>query len=114
MKLKKLAEVTMWLPGFAPDDPLPEARCTAEIIPFPLVNEVHDAVPVIDEGSSGDIAERVIEVAADVPKDGRGTAMRVSFRQRHRPAPAAQNTAAPRAVAAAESGGMERQPGEQE
>lgn len=67
MKLKKLAEVTMWLPGFAPDDPLSEARCTAEIIAFPLVNEVHDAVPVIDEGSSGDIAERVIEVAADVP-----------------------------------------------
>lgn len=67
MKLKKLAEVTMWLPGFAPDDPLSEARSTAEIIAFPLVNEVHDAVPVIDEGSSGDIAERVIEVAADVP-----------------------------------------------
>ena len=42
MKLKKLAEVTMWLPGFAPDDQLPEARCTAEIIAFPLVNEVHD------------------------------------------------------------------------
>lgn len=52
------------------------------------------------------------EVAADVPEGGRGTAMRVSFRQRHRPALAAQNTAAPRAVAAAETGGMERQPGE--
>mgnify|MGYP001219942349 FL=1 len=67
MKLKKLAEVTMWLPGFAPDDPLPEARCTAEIIAFPLVSQVHDAVPVIDEGNSSDIAVRVIEVAADVP-----------------------------------------------
>jgi N12 class adenine-specific DNA methylase/predicted RNA methylase len=66
MKLKKLAEVTMWLPGFAPDDPLPEARCTAEIIAFPLVSDVHDAVPVIDEGRSGDIAERVVEVAAAV------------------------------------------------
>jgi N12 class adenine-specific DNA methylase/predicted RNA methylase len=67
MKLKKLAEVTMWLPGFAPDDPLPEARCTAEIIAFPLVNEVHDAVQVIDEGNSEDIAELSVEVAADVP-----------------------------------------------
>ena len=67
MKLKKLAEVTMWLPGFAPDDPLPEARCTAEIIAFPLVSQVHDAVPVINEGNPGDIAERVVEVAADVP-----------------------------------------------
>lgn len=67
MKLKKLAEVTMWLPGFAPDDPVPEARCMAEIIAFPLVSQVHDAVPVINEGNSGDIAERVVEVAADVP-----------------------------------------------
>ncbi|CAB1369000.1 DEAD/DEAH box helicase family protein [Denitratisoma oestradiolicum] len=67
MKLKKLAEVTMWLPGFAPDDPLPEARCTAEIIAFPLVSQVHDAVLIIDEGKSSDIAERVVEVAADVP-----------------------------------------------
>jgi len=67
MKLKKIAEVTMWLPGFAPDDPLPEARCTAEIIAFPLVSQVDVAVPVIDEGKSSDIAERVIEVAADVP-----------------------------------------------
>lgn len=67
MKLKKLAEVTMWLPGFAPDDPLPEAICTAEIIAFPLVSQVHDAVPVIDERNSGNIVERVVEVAADVP-----------------------------------------------
>jgi N12 class adenine-specific DNA methylase/predicted RNA methylase len=67
MKLKKLAEVTMWLPGFAPDDPLPEARCTAEIIAFPLISQVHVAVPVIDEGKSSDIAERVVEVATDVP-----------------------------------------------
>lgn len=67
MKLKKLAEVTMWLPGFAPDDPLPEARCTAEIIAFPLVSQVNDAVPVINEGNSSDIAERVVEVDADAP-----------------------------------------------
>jgi hypothetical protein len=40
VKLKKLAEVTMWLPGFAPDDPLPmfpTSFRTAEIIAFPLV-----------------------------------------------------------------------------
>jgi hypothetical protein len=51
MKLKKLAEVTMWLPGFAPDDPLPEARCTAEIIAFPLgTASTCLTVPVIEEG----------------------------------------------------------------
>lgn len=67
MKLKKLAEVTMWLPGFAPDDPLPEARSTAEIIAFPLGNPVLNTVPVSDEGGSGEVAELSVEVAAEVP-----------------------------------------------
>jgi N12 class adenine-specific DNA methylase/predicted RNA methylase len=63
MKLKKLAEVTMWLPGFAPDDPLLAARCTAEIITFPLGNTVQNTVQVVEEGDSDD----VVAVAADVP-----------------------------------------------
>lgn len=63
MKLKKLAEVTMWLPGFAPDDPLLAARCTAEIIAFPLGNTVQNTVQVVEEGDSDD----VVEVVADVP-----------------------------------------------
>ena len=48
MKLKKLAEVTMWLPGFAPDDPLPmisHVVTSAEIIAFPLVVPVQITVP---------------------------------------------------------------------
>lgn len=48
MKLKKLAEVTMWLPGFAPDDPLPmifHVVPSAEIIAFPLVVPVQITVP---------------------------------------------------------------------
>jgi N12 class adenine-specific DNA methylase/predicted RNA methylase len=63
MKLKKLAEVTMWLPGFAPDDPLLAARCRAEIIAFPLGNTVQNTVQVVEEGDSDD----VVEVVADVP-----------------------------------------------
>ena len=44
VKLKKLAEATMWLPGFAPDDPPQQVSGlfrTAEIIVFPSIDPVH-------------------------------------------------------------------------
>ena len=52
MKLKKLAEVTMWLPGFAPDDPLPmisHVVPSAEIIAFPLVAPIQITVPASND-----------------------------------------------------------------
>lgn len=52
MKLKKLAEATMWLPGFVPDDSLQVVPCftqTAEIIAFPSVDLVQVSVPVNED-----------------------------------------------------------------
>lgn len=53
MKLKKLAEATMWLPGLAPDDSLHVVPCftqTAEIIAFPSVDQAQVSVPVNEDG----------------------------------------------------------------
>jgi hypothetical protein len=52
VKLKKLAEATMWLPGFVPDDSLQVVPCftqTAEIIAFPSVDLVQVSVPVNED-----------------------------------------------------------------
>ena len=54
MKLKKLAEATMWLPGLAPDDLLHVVPCftqTAEIIAFPLVDQAQVSAPVNEDGA---------------------------------------------------------------
>ena len=52
MKLKKLAEVTMWLPGFAPDDPLPmisHVVPSPQIIAVPLVAPIQITVPASND-----------------------------------------------------------------
>ncbi len=65
MKLKKIAEATMWLPGFAPGDPLQDVSGsiqTAQIIAFPSVVPASNIVPANEE-TAQDVSPvpRVIE-----------------------------------------------------
>jgi hypothetical protein len=65
VKLKKIAEATMWLPGFAPGDPLQDVSGsiqTAQIIAFPSVVPASNIVPANEE-TAQDVSPvpRVIE-----------------------------------------------------
>ena len=72
MKLKKLAEATMWLPGLAPDDSLQIVPCftqTAEIIAFPSVDLARVSVPGNEEGAQDlSIAVSTVTQASKPPR----------------------------------------------
>ena len=64
VKLKKLAEATMWLPGFAPNDPpqqVPGFFRTAEIIVFPSIDPAPGTAPTGD--ADAEQLPRLVEVA---------------------------------------------------
>ena len=73
VKLKKLAEATMWLPGFAPDDPPQQVSGlfrTAEIIVFPSIDPVHGIAQIgeVDAEELPQLVETACRPEVGIPR----------------------------------------------